>query len=143
LETKSFTKPSSIVTAKICTKSGKLAVEGLCDQYEGGDATRIEYFAKGTQPTEVCDIHVKATICTKTNKLATENCPSTLLKEKVYLNKTEIGKTDDTPYILPKGECTLHKAPTTPTIEEPVIPDDEADILEDQQTNPFIFDFLN
>ena len=28
---KEFTVPDSIVTAKICTKSGKLAVEGVCD----------------------------------------------------------------------------------------------------------------
>ena len=44
--------PNSIVSAKICTKSGKLAVEGLCDHYIGGDTTQIEYFAKGTEPLE-------------------------------------------------------------------------------------------
>lgn len=108
LETKSFTMPDSIVTAKICTKSGKLAVDGLCDKAHGGDTTRIEYFAKGTVPTEKCDIHVKATICTETGKLATENCPKRSLKEGVYLNKTETGVTNDTPNVLPSGVCTLH-----------------------------------
>ena len=64
LEKKSFTMPDSIVTAKICTKSGKLAVDGLCDNYLGGDSTSIEYFAKGSEPTQICDVHVKSTICT-------------------------------------------------------------------------------
>lgn len=111
LEKKTFTMPSSIVTAKICTKSGKLAVEGLCDHYIGGDCTRIEYFAKGTEPTEKCDIHVKASICTKSNALATEYCPAGSKKEAVYLDKTETGVTDDTPYILPKEKCTVHTGP--------------------------------
>ncbi len=108
LEKKSFTMPDSIVTAKICTKSGKLAVDGLCDNYLGGDSTRIEYFAKGSEPTEICDVHVKATICTESTALATESCPISSQKEAVYLNKTETGVTDDTPYILPKNKCNVH-----------------------------------
>lgn len=111
LETKSFTMPDSIVSAKICTKSGKLAVEGLCDHYAGGDATRIEYFAKGTEPTEKCDIHVQATVCTKTKALATDNCPT--VKDAVYLIKTETSKTDDTPLILPKNKCNVHSSSQT------------------------------
>ena len=42
--------PDTIVSAKICTKSGKLAVEGLCDHYLGGNTVRVEYFAKGSEP---------------------------------------------------------------------------------------------
>ncbi|MDD4112280.1 MAG: transglycosylase domain-containing protein [Herbinix sp.] len=108
LEKKTFTMPESIVTAKICTKSGKLAVEGLCDHYIDGNATRVEYFAKGSEPTEKCDVHVKATICEDSSALATEFCPIDSLKEAVYLDKVETGVTDDTPYILPKDKCTLH-----------------------------------
>lgn len=108
LEKKSFEMPNSIVTAKICTKSGKLAVEGLCDHYIGGNTTRMEYFAKGTEPTEKCDIHVKVNICTESNALATDNCPIHQQKETVFLNKTETGKTHDTPHILPKDKCKVH-----------------------------------
>ena len=108
LETQTFTMPDSIITAKICTKSGKLAVEGLCDQYIGGNSIKTEYFAKGTQPTEKCDAHVKATICTESNALATENCPVGSLKESVYLNKIETGVTLDTPFVLPTASCTIH-----------------------------------
>jgi penicillin-binding protein 1A len=108
LEKKTFTMPDSIVTAKICTQSGKLAVEGLCDHYIGGNTVQVEYFAKGTEPTEKCDVHVKATICEESSALATEFCPAGSRKENVYLNKVETGVTDDTPYILPKEKCTLH-----------------------------------
>lgn len=108
LEKKTFTMPNSIVSAKVCSKSGKLAVEGLCDHYIGGDATRVEYFAKGSEPTEKCDVHVKASICTESSALATEHCPIHSQKEAVYLNKTESGRTHDTPYILPNEKCKVH-----------------------------------
>ena len=117
LETKEFTIPDSIVTAKICTKSGKLAVEGLCDHYLGGDTTKVEYFAKGTEPTEKCDVHVKATICTVSNALATESCPLNKLKEAVFLSKAETSKTNDTPYVLPTDNCKLHTGTTNTPIQ--------------------------
>ena len=126
LETKSFTVPESVVTSKICTKSGKLAVEGVCDHYLGGDTTKVEYFAKGTQPTEKCDIHVKATVCTESHALATEYCPT--MEEAVFLNKTETSVTGDTPFIYPIDSCLIHKqgAPIDyePTIPEDIIVDD-------------------
>jgi penicillin-binding protein 1A len=135
LDTKEFTMPDSIVSAKICTKSGKLAVEGLCDQYLGGDTTKIEYFAKGTEPTEKCDVHVKATICTESKALATENCPAKDLKEAVFLSKAEEGVTYDTPYVLPTDNCKIHKsAPEAPVYyedEPPFAPQDEAATAED------------
>lgn len=132
LEKKTFTMPDSIVTAKICTKSGKLAVEGLCDHYLGGDSTKTEYFAKGTEPTEKCDVHVKATICTESDALANENCPAAYLEEAVYLNKTEIGVTYDTPYVLPTETCTVH---TEGFYEEYY--EDEPPYEPENETDPF------
>jgi penicillin-binding protein 1A len=124
LEKKDFTMPDSIVPVKICTKSGKLAVDGLCDQYEGGSTVQVEYFAKGTEPKEKCDVHVKAKICTESKALATDNCPANKVKEVVLLNKQETGITDDTPFVLPKGTCTIHSSKNTPVYEdEPIIPD--------------------
>ncbi|MDO5521180.1 MAG: transglycosylase domain-containing protein [bacterium] len=133
LPTKDFEKPDSIVSAKICTKSGKLAVDGVCDKALGGSTVRTEYFASGTAPTDYCDKHVEYTICTESGQLASDKCPHT--KKVVYLDKDETGKTDDTPYIVPSKlastYCTLHsgngisKEPLkeekpTPT---PVLPD--------------------
>jgi penicillin-binding protein 1A len=130
LETKSFTKPDSVVTAKICTKSGLLAVDGLCDHYAGGNTTKIEYFAKGTEPTKKCDVHVKATICTESKALATDNCPANKLKESVFLSKTEIGVTYDTPFVLPNVNCIIHKAEIPIYEDEPFEPD--TNIYEDE-----------
>ncbi len=119
LSIKEFEKPSSIVTAKICTKSGKLAVDGVCNLAPTGSTVKTEYFTKGTVPTDKCDAHVKLTICTVSNKLATEFCPSTDKKEMIYLlkqkqfdtNGVEL-KSQDYQYELPTGlddsSCDVH-----------------------------------
>ncbi len=101
---KEFEMPDSIVSAQICTKCGKLAVVGLCDNYIGGDSIATEYFAKGTVPTEKCDCHVKVTIDTVTGNIATADTPLENQQEVVYLLKDEdpeLPITYDTPYILP------------------------------------------
>lgn len=137
LKNKDFEKPDTIKSAKICTKCGKLAIDGLCDHAEGGSAEKTEYFAAGTVPTEFCDCHVAVKICKDTGKRATEFCPDT--EEKVYLSKAESSKTDDTPYVLPIGldsdYCTVHTHSgagetsdddaTTPT-QSPTPPDSNA-----------------
>ncbi|GKX27985.1 hypothetical protein SH1V18_04650 [Vallitalea longa] len=87
LPRKEFNKPSGIVTAKICTESGKLAVPGLCDHDQRGSTVRTEYFAKGTEPTEPCDVHVKAVICKDSGLMATENCPESSKEELVYIQR--------------------------------------------------------
>src|SRR5205809_4717774 len=60
--------PPGITTARVCRLSGKLATDG-CDHLDvdvesaqGGVVDRrppvyTEYFAKGTEPTEYCDLH--------------------------------------------------------------------------------------
>ncbi|GMQ63869.1 transglycosylase domain-containing protein [Vallitalea maricola] len=87
LPRKEFDKPSGIVTKKICTESGKLAVPGLCDKDQRGSTVRTEYFAKGTEPTEPCDVHIKATICKDSGLFATEYCPESSKVEKVYIQR--------------------------------------------------------
>lgn len=122
LEAKPFTRPESIVTAKICTKSGKLAVDGLCDKYVGGSTVKTEYFAKGTVPTEKCDIHVKVNICKDSGQIANEYCPESSLEEKVYLIKDEKYTTKDAPYIYPTKTCKIHNAKTAATPSVPPYP---------------------
>lgn len=114
LETKDFERPDSIVTATICTKSGKLAVDGLCNEALGGSTVKTEYFAKGTIPTEKCDVHVKVKVCKESGLLANEFCPEDEVEEIVYLNKEEeTTTTDDTKYILPTKECNIHNENNT------------------------------
>lgn len=70
LEYKSFTMPSGIVTAAVCSKSGRLPIAGVCDEH-----VHTEYFAEGTVPTEYCDVHVLSNICAYSGLTATEECP--------------------------------------------------------------------
>ena len=83
LSNKKFYKPKGIVSCKICTKSGKLADSSTCAQAMGGDTTMTEYFAKGTKPDEICNMHIR-------------------YSDGVRLEKDETGyskKTADTPNI--------------------------------------------
>lgn len=89
LEDKEFEMPDSIVKANVCTKCGKLAVVGLCDEAEGGSCVATEYFAKGTVPTEKCTCHVRVTICSKSKKIAGDSCPEKKKKSVVLLVKDE------------------------------------------------------
>lgn len=128
---KEFEIPNSITTAKICTKSGKLAIDGVCDCAEGGSTVRMEYFAKGTVPMSKCDVHIKANICSESGKLAGANCPPECVQEKVLLVKEEPEMLDwdakvieyttsDTPNLLPTGEdavCAVHNPVFVPGAE--------------------------
>lgn len=125
---RTFQKPSSITTAYVCTKCGKLAIDGVCNNASGGPAARTEYFASGTVPTEKCDCHVSLKICTASNKLASDYCPSSSIIYKVFLIKEETDTTADTPYIMPKGLedsiCTVHSGIVVPKETENQIPTD-------------------
>jgi penicillin-binding protein 1A len=89
LENKSFQRPDGIVQATICTKSGKLAVSGLCTNDPRGSTARTEIFAAGTAPTETCDVHVKITVCKDSGLLPTVYCPPGSLVQRVYTARTE------------------------------------------------------
>lgn len=116
LENKDFEKPSGIVQCVICTKSGKLAVGGLCDADGRAGIVRNEYFVEGSQPTEVCDHHVAVSICVDTGLLATGMCPNRVPQAKVLLPAMQEGVAEavtlDTAYgissNLPSVTCTLH-----------------------------------
>ena len=70
LPSKSFNVPSGIVTATVCSRSGKLPIPGLCD------ATLItEYFAEGTVPETTCDTHYQGTLCAYSGLPACIDCP--------------------------------------------------------------------
>ena len=109
---KTFTKPSSITTASICTKCGKLAIEGICNNAVGGSCIRKEYFDRENVPTENCDCHIKCQICSASGALANDRCPSYQVHTKIYLQKKETSRTNDTPYVLPDalshGTCHIH-----------------------------------
>ena len=70
LEYRSFPMASGIVTAAVCSKSGKLPIQGVCD-----GCVITEYFAEGTVPTTTCDVHYFSNICAYSGLTATEECP--------------------------------------------------------------------
>lgn len=115
LEFKDFSEPSGITTASVCKKSGKLAVPGVCDQDPRGSMVYSEYFASGTEPTEICDHHVQATICTESGKIANEFCPPESVQSGIYILGGTPG-TGDGPYLLSpefaNSVCDIHTSAT-------------------------------
>ena len=84
---------------------------------------------------EKCDVHIKASICSDSKKLAGAGCPAEHVTEQILLIKNEPElldwegnvieyTTSDTPNLLPTGEdavCAIHNA-VTPT-PDPLNPD--------------------
>lgn len=139
LEYRDFQVPDGIVACDICKKSGKLAVNGLCDCDPRGSMVRTEYFASGTEPTEACDHHISATICSESGMLANEFCPPELLATKVYI----VGgspDTDDGPYLYDNSEqlCNIHTDAfihMQELINDGEDPEDDSNIVPDETGN--------
>ncbi len=112
-----FEVPDSIETAEICRKSGKLAIPGVCSSDPRGNASYTEYFAKGTVPTEMCDIHVRVTLCSSTGLLPGTWCPRASLIRIALPSETE-GSTDDSPFGMPGRYCPGHEAAIISPTEE-------------------------
>lgn len=85
-----FKKPSGIVSATVCSKSGDKPGE-LCNDSD----LVTDIFAKGTVPSKVCDSHVYMRVCAESNQLPAEKCPFVI--DRVF-HKQEV----------PTKTCTLH-----------------------------------
>ena len=109
-----FPVPSSVETAQVCRKSGMLASPGVCQSDPRGNAVETEYFAKGTVPTEVCNHHVRITVCSASGGRPTEYCPADTRVSGTFmvLPEGETGATDDSRYAIP-GYCNVHTAAST------------------------------
>ena len=107
LPSKYFSKPSGVVSVKICLDSGCVATES-CTRTEG------EVYAKGTLPKQ-CEGHTKLKICKETGKISTEHCKE--VEEKTYVVKpakenTKLWSTDaGDKYNVPTENCDVHKGP--------------------------------
>ncbi len=141
LAERAFAENTGLEKVSICRKCGKLAVPGLCDDTVQGNMTTEEFYAPGTQPTEICDCHVKVEICSYSHqKVAVREedekvwsffggwrtngkkgdvlCPMTYFR--VYLKEATEG-TEDKIYVVPYsyGEdgkpCAIHQITATPT----------------------------
>ena len=113
-------RDADIVTAKICSKSGLLAVDGVCGRGEDHGVVYTEYFTSQTVPTQYCTIHEEISICSESNRIAGDYCPKEDIIKKVYLRLTKeqlntYYTTDDMKYAISTtlGKCSIHVAPTT------------------------------
>ncbi len=96
--------PSGLVQAKVCIDSGKSPTD-LCYQDQRGNRVKTEYFIEGTEPKSVCDVHVKVTVNSSNNKLATDNTPARLLADKVFIKKPNANpNAADYPFVVPTEE---------------------------------------
>lgn len=125
LPTGTFEQPEGIVEVAVCSKSGKLPVEGLCDSDPRGSQIITEYFSEDNQPTETCDTHVKVSICNATGQVASAGC--TDVSTHIYVKKAApntLGDNEnnyttwDADYAITDEQlskiCTIH-AKTQPT----------------------------
>ena len=132
LKPKDFPEVTGLVKKTICIYSGKIATP-ICSLDPRGNATRVEYFIKGTQPKndDLCNVHVQAQVCTvsqynmfgyKVNLLAGQYCPSDKVVKKVFIQRPVIyiplipgeRAPKDVAYELPAGGgeyCNIHGAP--------------------------------
>ncbi|WMJ76497.1 MULTISPECIES: transglycosylase domain-containing protein [unclassified Sedimentibacter] len=88
----------NLIPVQVCSQSGKIPSD-LCAHDQRGSQIITEYFVPGTQPTEVCDVHVEAEVCTASNKLKSQFCPGDLLETRVFIKRDPLydpeAKTDN------------------------------------------------
>ncbi|MBQ7433558.1 MAG: transglycosylase domain-containing protein [Lachnospiraceae bacterium] len=128
--------------ATICSKSGLLAIQGVCGCGEDDSVVYEEYFAPGTAPTAYCNRHKVYNICTDSNMLAGTFCPDRKIESKIVLMVDDIDQADgvvtedtrsSTYEDLYTSTCTIHthrqpeSTPTRPEQTESEPTDEEAD----------------
>lgn len=119
LDNKDFVFTDELESAKICSKSGLLAVDGVCNSSSSNASVYTEYFAPSTAPTSYCDRHYALRICTESGKSATKYCPGDSVVQRVYLHIDDSdlssGTTTDSDYLAPSNlqSCDIHTGDST------------------------------
>lgn len=121
LEDKNFIEPDGLVRRTIDTQSGMLPSE--LSHLDPRGTVRSELFIRGTEPTEVDNVHIKASVCIESGKLANfDYCPTTLIEERIFIQRKdpEFNREDhlgrngepiaimDDEFILPLELCDIH-----------------------------------
>lgn len=111
---KDFTFSDQLESAVICSKSGLLAIDGVCNSSGSNAAVYTEYFAPGTVPTQYCDRHYALRICSESGRSATAYCPADSVYQRVYLHIDDSdlanGSTTDSDFLAPSNlqSCDIH-----------------------------------
>ncbi len=120
LRPKEFKVPSDIVQCEICAKSGKLVKKGVCTGDHRDGMVYTEYFKRGTEPTEECDVHYSVRVCKSSGMKPGPYCPSIGYRTCIHLPEETTSSTDDSGHTGGRAyrTCTEHKAPETKKGEE-------------------------
>lgn len=128
LESKDFEKPKGITQATVCSKSGLLPKNGVCENDPRGSLKYTEYFASGTTPKEECNHHEVLSICKVSGGIAGPYCPKEDIQTKVFIVGAAQGSADY-PYCASKEflnkTCSVHDENYIPDEENPEEPSDE------------------
>jgi penicillin-binding protein 1A len=89
-----FERNPNLIPVSVCSQSGKLPGD-LCAHDQRGSQIITEYFVPGTQPTETCDVHVKAEVCTASNMMKSIYCPGNLVEERVFVVRDPLYNPDE------------------------------------------------
>lgn len=102
-----FPEDPELVKAKICSKSGLLAIDGVCTNPDSTSEVYEEYFVPGTEPKAFCDRHVLVRFSRKTGKPAAKGTPPSDIESKVFIrinaSDEEAGKTLDSEREVPQA----------------------------------------
>jgi len=79
-----FDLNKNLVSVNVCSQSGKIPTD-LCTRDQRGSQVITEYFVPGTQPTEKCNIHGTAEVCSSSNLLKSQFCPGNLVEKRVFV----------------------------------------------------------
>lgn len=107
----SFTMDSSVVSAQVDTKSGKLPSE-LSSQDPRGSTVRTEYFLPGTVPIEIDDVHVRVDVCNSSGYLATPWCTEHSSRVMIRRPGGPTKNLGDSQYDAPIYYCNHHNVDT-------------------------------
>ncbi len=88
LKTKGFQMPQGIVSAEICKDSG-LKPNEYCYKDPRGSRVYTEYFKKGTEPDEECNVHIVENIDTSNNLIANKHCPPGQVEQRIFILRPE------------------------------------------------------
>lgn len=107
----SFPTADNIVSVTIDTKSGKLPSELSALDPRG--TVRSEFFVNGTQPVEIDDVHVYATVCADSGYLPTPYCPNPVTQVRIRRPEGSViyyegAGVADIGYEVPHYYCNLH-----------------------------------
>lgn len=147
LEDEPFSYDGILESATICSKSGLLAIDGVCGHGEDDAVVYQEYFVPGTAPNSYCNRHKIFTLCEETNMLAMDYCPDTINRIGLVIDRSDLELsyvTEDVQYSVSEDAyseyCTEHfyKEPETTEPETEIETETERTDGEDS-----FWDYLN